>query len=81
MILGSYQVEVIDLDKCECSYYDNIIRLGKRSYIKFYPLWRTPHEGTYVYVEGKFPSELYAGNYVWAGKFVCLDQKVANFYG
>lgn len=93
MILEPYDIKIIDLEKDDCSYFNDIVRVGKNDYYQFTSKSYKLDKGYFVRCTGapiqttSILGELYSlenvmsyGTFVRARDTLFLEEELANYY-
>ena len=91
MILEPYNITIIDLEKDDCSYFNDVIRVGKNDYYRLASKSYKLEKGCFIGFAHAAPitlmhGELYFESYTSRGTFVrarstlFLEEGLANYY-
>jgi hypothetical protein len=80
MFLETLFIKVIDTEGDDCSYFDRIIRVHNKYYLRFYPENKKGSIGSYILCEDGRIAQMYCGNYTCARELVFLEGRKPNFY-
>ena len=92
MILEPYNITIIDLEKDDCSYVNDIIRVGKDNYYRlisesykldkgYYTQTRAPMLVSLIHGEITFSKSATSfGTFVRARNILFLEEELANYY-